>query len=76
MSKKMVRRHFLLSGERISRDFFNHSSLTSDYVQPICLPFADEEEEAYTSLTSQKIETVVAGWGATEQLGTYDLVYA
>ena len=57
-------------------DVSNYSILTSDYVQPICLPFADEEEEAYTSLTSQKIETVVAGWGATEQLGTYDLVYA
>lgn len=43
------------------------------YVYPICLPFDDDEDEAYNEIfpedLSERKYTEVAGWGATNQRG-------
>ena len=45
-----------------------------DYVKPICLPFADPDTETYQTSRSGLIHAIhVAGWGATNEKGNYDL---
>ena len=48
-------------------------SCIADYVQPICLPLWDVENEDYIFAEGdRKAETEVAGWGATNERGEND----
>jgi len=46
---------------RLPRD-----AVYSEFVRPICLPFTDDSSESYKD---DDEETIVAGWGATEERG-------
>ena len=43
-----------------------------DSVKPICLPYEDNEKEDYHfNSQGDKLDSVVAGWGATDPRGKY-----